>query len=881
MLLLIGCILSLTIYAQNHVCGTYDGYLQDEMNKYPDFYNSLHEKNQKLSNEASDLLLNVNEKQNPDDVKIIPVVVHIIHDLDQNGVANITDNDVHYALEQLNKNINRRADNMSTTPDVFAAVSGSANVEFRLAKIDPNGNHTNGIVRVFSELTEVPVNEAGNNIVKTLSYWNSFSYFNIWVISNFPPQSDGNTLLGYAQFPWSGSMSTDGVAIKASEFKNGRTLTHEAGHWLGLRHVWGDALCGDDGVSDTPVAKEENWGVQISDFPHNLNVCEADSINPSGEMFMNYMDYSPDNVMSLFTDGQVEIMNEHLEGTTDRYGFRRYLWSDTNLYRTGTKDGYVGTHCHKEVDFIEEYGATSPCLGDLNVLRGNKNIFNNITSMTWDWGDGTIDVSQDNTPQHAYTAAGNYDVKLSITYNDEIVVKAFSLEDIDEASASNVEHVVETRIIEGTMAELNDVNAINVELVLDLDSFSSGSYWVYNQPTDSVAGASTSIYLGVDTFLLTTVVPEGQTLDSALLAHYQSAYSYSTLDSTLFNGDVVTYHYAEFIDDAYDAYFIDTLFYRGSYEASYYLATYTSTCTAELIKTDYINVVGNSATNTNNSYVYSFEDPTDFQDNFIMIDNALVSDWDFNVSANPEWVTVDTVASDGNSSLMLNGKKLTSANPIIFETEAYDLSDLTQPAIKLDFIGAGINSSPSNYLTIYYSTDCGIWKELKEFSPARVASAGYYSTAFDPAEEGITQNDWNSVVLYDQVGANDLKSSNVRFRFEYSVFERSNRLYIDNIRIGEATSLLSDVSYKRLISLFPNPADQNVSVTFVNDIKQDLNIKVYNILGSEVAHLFRSELNEGTHYIYLDLNGLEEGVYLVSFIGDGYVLETKRLIIQN
>ena len=139
------------------------------------------------------------------------------------------------------------------------------------------------------------------------------------------------------------------------------------------------------------------------------------------------------------------------------------------------------------------------------------------------------------------------------------------------------------------MAELNDVNAINVELVLDLDSFSSGSYWVYNQPTDSVAGASTSIYLGVDTFLLTTVVPEGQTLDSALLAHYQSAYSYSTLDSTLFNGDVVTYHYAEFIDDAYDAYFIDTLFYRGSYEASYYLATYTSTCTAELIKTDYIN----------------------------------------------------------------------------------------------------------------------------------------------------------------------------------------------------------------------------------------------------------------------------------------------------
>ncbi|MBT5354149.1 MAG: hypothetical protein HOL56_03535, partial [Flavobacteriales bacterium] len=279
------------------VCGTYDGYLQDDINKYPAFYKSIEEKNIQLEQKNKELVSNLNEKGNTGEKKIIPVVVHIVHNF---GAENVTDADVDYALEQLNKNINRQADNMLSTPDVFAAVSGSANVEFRLAKLAPRCDTcseeipTNGIVRIHSELTDVP---EPRNLVKSLSYWNSYQYFNIWVVSSLP-DSDGNTLLGFAQFPWSGSMSTDGVAIRASEFKNGKTLTHEVGHWLGLRHIWGDALCGDDNIKDTPPAKEENWGVTLNQFPYHLNVCIADTQNPAGEMFMNYMDYSDDAVMS-------------------------------------------------------------------------------------------------------------------------------------------------------------------------------------------------------------------------------------------------------------------------------------------------------------------------------------------------------------------------------------------------------------------------------------------------------------------------------------------------------------------------------------------------------------------------------------------------------
>ena len=116
---------------------------------------------------------------------------------------------------------------------MFAALRGVPNVEFRLARTDPEGQLTNGIVRVKSPLSNEP---SPRNAVKALSYWNSYQYFNIWVIKKFLPESNGNTLLGFAQFPFSGSMATDGVVLIYSEFNDpsSSTLTHEAGHWLGL-----------------------------------------------------------------------------------------------------------------------------------------------------------------------------------------------------------------------------------------------------------------------------------------------------------------------------------------------------------------------------------------------------------------------------------------------------------------------------------------------------------------------------------------------------------------------------------------------------------------------------------------------------------------------
>ena len=217
------------------------------------------------------------------------------------GSENVTDAQINDALTILNNNVNGQdADFTTKTPDVFAAVVGIPNIEFRLATKDPDGNPTSGINRVRSELT---VESIPRDLVKSLSYWNSYQYLNIWVVKKFTPESSGGILLGYAQFP-GGAASTDGVVMDyqyfgtigtaTAPFDLGRTATHEVGHWLNLRHIWGDGNCNaDDFVSDTPSSDAANYG------------CASNHVSCSStDMVQNYMDYSDDACMNLFTEGQ-------------------------------------------------------------------------------------------------------------------------------------------------------------------------------------------------------------------------------------------------------------------------------------------------------------------------------------------------------------------------------------------------------------------------------------------------------------------------------------------------------------------------------------------------------------------------------------------------
>ena len=190
---------------------------------------------------------------------------------------------------------------------MFAALAGKAGLRFKLASSDPEGRPTDGILRRKTERTNFYTNDAVKSTATGGSdAWDTRQYLNVWVC-NMP-----SNLQGYSSFP-GGPASKDGIVIRydvfgtrgtlSAPFDKGRTLTHEVGHWLGLRHLWGDRQCGDDDVHDTPRQRSGNRG--IPQFPRINTGCEN---GPDGDMFMNFMDFSDDAALLMFTRGQVDAM---------------------------------------------------------------------------------------------------------------------------------------------------------------------------------------------------------------------------------------------------------------------------------------------------------------------------------------------------------------------------------------------------------------------------------------------------------------------------------------------------------------------------------------------------------------------------------------------
>lgn len=247
--------------------------------------------------------------------RVIPVVVHVIHNGTPEGSgANIPFSQIEAQIRIINEDFRRQNADTTLTPQEFLGVVADANIEFVLAKQDPNGLPTNGVVRVTGPKTTYNPNSSGDvELISQTSLWAPEDYLNIWVVTLVSP------FIGYASFPVSdlpglnfppNSRETDGVTIDYRYFgeggnavsgSKGRTTTHEIGHFLGLRHIWGDGDCSvDDFVLDTPLQSGSN------------NSCRT--VNPrvtcnTRDLVENYMDYTPDNCMNNFTFGQVERMD--------------------------------------------------------------------------------------------------------------------------------------------------------------------------------------------------------------------------------------------------------------------------------------------------------------------------------------------------------------------------------------------------------------------------------------------------------------------------------------------------------------------------------------------------------------------------------------------
>ncbi len=797
LLLVFGSLLTANL-AFSQRCETYEGSLEKDIQKHPEFYQSLEGKNAELKlqhEKALSRLINVKEANN--DVKIIPVVVHVIHDL---GNENISDASIQGALDILNANINGQSSNfLSKTPDVFAAVRGDAKLEFRLAKLDPNGNPTTGINRVRSTLTDQP---DPRNAVKALSYWNSYEYFNIWTVKRFLPQDDGNTLLGYAQFPNTGRMSTDGVVLLASQMVSGGTLTHETGHWLGLRHTWGDADCGDDGVKDTPPARAPNYGVNLSDFPYhvgNIGInagCLGDSLNWAGEMFVNYMDYSSDADVTMFTIGQTAIMDITLDGAYDEetgvseLGFREYMWSEENINNTGTADGYKAPSCTQEASFVVMNGNSSICQGESLLFKGNKTMFGNgnVTSFVWDFGDGSIDNSGENFLSHTYTSAEDFDVSLTVVYNETTEARALNLSDLDIANASSYDSISRTLIVQAlTQQELIDMGATNI------------------QPHQ---------------------------LDS-LAIYYAPNYHF-------WRGELEKVTYVAYYSNVCTSSVVKERFVK------------VSNTTASSNESSYVYSFENESDLNDSIGDWVLTPSTDVE-----------SQWSFNSGNNTIWKWVNGPAINGDASIKVNGEDmLVGGVSTEIVSKPYDLSAFTSPAIKFSWSGASVNAFPVNALEVSYSDDCGeSWKLLGTIAAEEASNAGLYVGSFSP---DTTQ--WNSIIMTSTQLKNSnirfkfdyiVNGISNNFYLDHIQIGEQASLLIPASNVNSRLFVFPNPAKVNTTITLENISEKNVEVTLINI----LGAEVSKLFSGEVVTKYYeipvdlSGLEKGLYFVKVRTNG--------------------------
>lgn len=379
-----------------HKCGM-DEYVDEIIAQNPELEQTFEAKKQAFFEMANE---KAKEKKKANAaVYTIPVVFHIIYNTQDD---NIKRNQIEDALRILNEDFRKQNADAGNLRPIFQSRQADTEIEFALAKKDPDGNCTEGITRMQSSLS---VDADPRDRVKSLVQWDPDKYLNIWVVRSIISESGSGTILGYANFPWM-SASTDGIVIRhdalglvGTAAYDGRTLTHEIGHYLGLLHTFQSGCSGGDNIADTPPVASASYGCNL-----NKNSCSNDSPDYP-DMIENFMDYSDGACQNTYTTLQKNAMRSVLAASQ----YRQELVSQSNLEATGV----VNPPACQPVALFDV--ATSFICENESVSFIDQTEDGDPDTYQWYFQGGVPSTSGDRNPTVSYPTPGAYDVTLTVS----------------------------------------------------------------------------------------------------------------------------------------------------------------------------------------------------------------------------------------------------------------------------------------------------------------------------------------------------------------------------------------------------------------------------------------------------------------------------------
>jgi PKD repeat protein len=833
-------------------------------------------------------------------VYTIPVVFHVLH---QNGAENISDAQIIDGINILNRDMRKlNADTINVTPK-FKSLVSDIRIVFELAKLDPQGNCTNGIDRIYTSKTNY-----GDDSAK-VNPWPRDKYLNIWTAKALQ-----QGWAGYAYYPSAatGSLSVhDGLmilsdyigSIGTSSVLKSRTLTHEIGHWLDLGHLWNTTInisinvglaCGDDLVFDTPITKGhttcpnlltpdcmiDDFSTGILDF-NNVTTSSGNIDNSTPSSVFDSLTITPFKAIGLSLNsnqaGEFSFSNwptgaingetnyNNLTGALDPLKYYEITVApkpSSSMSLTGLKfkinRSLTGPRTYairSSADgFSSNLTATiTPSNANLTVNTGNVFFYNN-------------DVSNVELGSTITLSGANFTYKdIPITFR----IYAWNAEDnLGEFSIDDVSILGSTGVIENIQNYMEYSYCCNMWTIGQKDrmrlavesaiSDRSNLWSAANLLATGITAPSTTCAPTPDFYANRTRVCKGNSI----------SFTKNILNGTetsrlwTFEGGTPATSTATNPSVTYSA--------AGVYSVS--LSATNAAGTNTITKTQYIRVDNTTAdVFSNGSYTEGFENPT-------ILDYTWQS-YDLDNNGH-KWAYSANAGTSGSNAAGMNAFGNYAQDLDVMMSPSFDFTSPQNQLFTFKIAAAStstVNSEITDELKVYFSTNCGAsWFQRAVYTGTTLINNPASTTPFFPNASTVwTQNSITIPVLF--------QTSNVLIKFQYKSSFVSNNIYIDDINISSTTVGLNDINSSNLnFLIFPNPSNDKATISYQLNSEAKVGIQVIDVLGKIIYQKPSVTQSAGDYSDIISKNELNmtTGVYFIklNINNKPYV---QKLIITN